>query len=279
MEGFALMGVAGSSNGINITSTGTNVTVRNGSISGWGIAGVNSARQGVLLEQLHASGNTAYGLETASGSTVRDCTAIRNGDAGIYAAGSTVVLDCVASRNATYGINAQFSTVANCQVDGNTNSGIYAYYSTVEHCQMQNNGQYGIWALHSTERGCLSYNNSSMGILAYWGSVYNCEVQYNGADGIYAEYSTVSDCHLSYNVLSGIYVELPGCQIVGNNSYNDNTSASSSHAGIFVNDAYNRVEANHVVVAGHAGIQVVSGYIGNVIVRNTVCGQSQQLRH
>jgi hypothetical protein len=183
-----------------------------------------------------------------------------------------VVSGCAASRNATYGINAQYSTVANCQADGNTNSGIYANYSTVENCQVQNNGQYGIYASRSTVRGCLSYNNSSMGILAYWGSVFNCEVQYNAASGIYAQYSTVSDCHSINNVMSGIYVANAGCQIIGNTSYNDNSSVNASHAGIYVNDSYNRIEANHVVAAGHAGIQVVGTWLGNIVIRNTVSG-------
>ena len=208
MEGFALTGVPGSLSGIPIGATCTNVTVRNGSISGWGGAGVNSAGQGVLLEQLHASGNTSYGLATASGSIV-DCTTVYN-------------------------------------------------------------GYIGISALNSTVRGCLSVNNSSYGIWACYSSVYNCEVQYNAASGIFAEYATVSDCHVSYNVMSGIYAELPGCQIIGNASYSDNTSASTSHAGIFVDDASNRIEANHVVGSGHAGIQVAGTYSGNVVIRNTV---------
>jgi Right handed beta helix region len=271
MEGFALTGVSGSSSGIYIGSTCTNVTVRNGSISGWGVCGVYSSGQGVLLEQLHASGNTSFGLDTASGSTVRDCTAVRNGDFGIYASGS-VVSGCAASRNAIYGINAAYSTVANCQADGNTNTGIHAYYCTVENCQVQNSGYYGIWAERSTVRGCLSYNNSANGILAYWSSVFNCEVQYNAAQGIFAQYATVSDCRSINNVLSGIYVNNAGCQIIGNTSYNDNSSGNASHAGIYVNDSYNRIEANHVVAAGHAGILVADNWVGNVVIRNTVSG-------
>ena len=272
MEGFALTGVPGSYSGIFIYATCTNVTVRNGSINGWGQSGVYSFGPGVLLEHLNASANAGYGLSTASGSTVRDCTSVGNGNSGIYTASGTVVSGCVASRNATYGIYASDSTVANCQTDGNTAAGIYAYYSTVENCQVQTNGQYGIWVQHGTLRGCLSCNNSMSGILAYWSSVFNCEAQYNAASGIYAEYSTVSDCHSINNTQSGIYVNNPGCQIIGNASYNDNSSANANHAGIYVNDANNRIEANHVVAASHAGIQVASTYSGNVVIRNTVCG-------
>ena len=271
MDGFALTGVSGSSSGISISSTCTNVTVRNGSINGWGVCGVNATGQGVLLEQLHVAGNTSYGLDTGGGSTVRDCTSVRNGDFGIYASYS-VVSGCAASRNVNYGINALYSTVANCQADGNTSTGIHAYYCTVENCQVQSNGYYGIWAEHSTVRGCLCYTNSANGILAYWSSVFNCDVQYSGAQGIYAEYATVKDCHLSFNGMSGIAVEMPGCQIVGNNSYNDNMTASASHAGIYVDGNNNRIEGNHVVGSGHAGIQVVGTYSGNVVIHNTVSG-------
>jgi len=271
MAGFALTGVSGSSYGIYIPSTCTNIIVRNGSISGWGVSGVYSTGQGVLLEQLHASGNTSYGLGTSSGSTVRDCTSVLNGSFGIYASDS-VVTGCAASGNVNYGINAIYSTVANCQADGNTSTGIHAYYSTVANCQVRSNGYYGVWAEHSTVRGCLCYTNGACGILSYWSSLLNCEVQYNAAQGIYAEYTTVSDCHLGFNGMSGIDVEYPGCQITGNTSYNDNTSANASHAGIYVNANNNRIEGNHVVGSGHAGIQVAGASSGNVVIRNTVSG-------
>jgi len=82
---------------------------------------------------------------------------------------------------------------------------------------------------------------------------------------------TVSGCTLAYNVQSGIYVYWPGCQIIGNTCYNNNTSLSTSHAGIYIDDANNRVDGNHVTASGYAGI-AVAGYSGNVIIRNTVCG-------
>ena len=271
LNGFALSGVSGSLNGISIPTACTNITVRNGSICGWGSSGVYATGQGVLLEQLHASGNTSYGLGTTSGSTVRHCTSVRNGSFGINAS-SSVVSACAASQNVNYGINALYSTVADCQAEGNTSTGVHAYYSTVVNCQVQSNAFYGVWAEHSTVRGCLCYTNGANGILSYYSSLFNCDVQYSGAQGIYAEYSTVSDCHLSFNGASGIDVEYPGCQIVGNNSYSDNTSASASHAGINVAANNNRIENNHVVGSGHAGIQVTSTYSGNVVIRNTVSG-------
>ena len=197
MEGFALTGVSGSSSGISIGATCTNVTVRNGSLNGWGVCGVYATGQGVLLEQLHAAGNTSYGLDTGGGSTVRDCTSVRNGDSGIYASDS-VVSGCAASRNVNYGINAFYSTVADCQADGNTSTGIHAYYCTVVNCQVQSNAYYGVWAEHSTVRGCLCYTNGASGILSYWSSVFNCDVQYSGGQGIYAEYATVKDCQVTH---------------------------------------------------------------------------------
>jgi parallel beta-helix repeat protein len=111
------------------------------------------------------------------------------------------------------------------------------------------------------------------GFYASRSMVRDCQASYNTLVGIYAIYgSTVSGCTLANNVQSGIYVYLPNCQIIQNNCYGNNSSANTSHAGIYIDDGNNRVDENHVTGSSYAGIAVQSGYNGNVIIRNTVTG-------
>ena len=107
LNGFTLQGVPSSQAGIYLSGTSTNVTVRNGAISGWGGHGVyfgdyGNASQNLVLEHLTVSAN---------------------GD-GIYGA------NCI---------------VQNCQSSDNSNFGIYVAPGTVSHCLVQNNNGCGIY--------------------------------------------------------------------------------------------------------------------------------------
>ena len=234
LNGFALSGVSGSSAGVYISGAYTNITVRNGSISGWGTFGVDGygTAMNVVLERLNVSGITAgHGIVVYNG----------------------VVSDCMACKNGGCGIDADHSTVRDCHADYNASHGILAVNSTVRECHAGNNTGHGIYAENSTVR--------------------ECHADYNGQYGVYALWSTVSGCYVSYNGLSGVYVDAPYCQIIGNNCFLNNINSNSTiQAGIYINDRNNRVEDNHVNYNGNAGISVNSGYSGNVIIKNTVSG-------
>jgi parallel beta-helix repeat protein len=234
LNGFVLQGVAGSWDGVHV-GTYTNITVRNGTITGWGYDGVdadNGSLLNVVFERLTVSANGSYGIDTAAGSVVRDCCSVSNHLDGIYCDGG-LVSGCV-SRN-------------------NGGSGIYVYYCIVRDCQVENNSSSGIYAQFSTVRDCLMYGNSR---------------------GVYAQQSTVSDCYVENSQKSGIYIYLRDCQITGNNCFNNNTGASTNEAGIYIDDNDNRVEDNHVTGSGYAGIMVGTDgtYSKNVIIKNTVTG-------
>ena len=237
LNGFVLQGVSGSLDGVRVSGTYTNITVRNGTITGWGWDGVdadNGTTLNVVFERLTVSANGSWGIDTAAGSVVRDCCSVSNHLDGIWCAGG-LVSGCV-SRN-------------------NGGNGIYVHDSTVRDCQMENNSSSGIFAEYCTVRGCHMDGNSR---------------------GVYAEYSTVSDCYVGNSQKSGIYIYIGDCQITGNNCFNNNTGASTNEAGIYIDDNENRVEDNHVTYSGYAGIMVsteVGGpYSKNVIIKNTVTG-------
>jgi parallel beta-helix repeat protein len=228
----------------------TNVTVRNGTISGWANNGVyGTAVNNLLCERLTISAVANYGICCGGGGTVHDCL-VQNGAIGIYMTNGTVS-GCTVKFISSVGISTWSSTVSGCTVQSSSNQGISAYNSAVSGC---------------TVCGCF-YD-----IYAVHGAVSGCTVS-GGSNGIEAEYSSVTGCLVQGCGYSGIYVDAPGCQIIGNNCNGNNTSASTYDAGILINDNNNRIENNHVTGSGYAGIRLYGGsYTGNIIIRNTVSG-------
>ena len=243
LNGFVLRGASGSLDGVRVSGTYTNITVYNGTITGWGSCGVDAFTYGdprnLVLERLIVSANSSYGIITRPGSKVRDCCAIGNiVNDGIYCNGG-LISGCMSRDNGGLGIFANNCAVRDCQVESNHTDGIWAYYSTVRDCNVYNNG--------------------------------HC--------GIFAAYSTVSGCYVLDSGWSGIIVEWPDCQIIGNNCISNNITGSSTQAGIYIYDSNNRVEDNHVVYSGYAGIQVNNSgsYSNNIIVKNTVIGTNNYI--
>jgi parallel beta-helix repeat protein len=192
LNGFALLGTGtGGAYGVYVSGSRTNIIVRNGNISGWGVGIYGFPNYNMLCERL---------------------------------------------------------TVSSCSIDGILVSGS----GIIANCTIQSCGAIGIYAVSSTVSGC---------------TVQSC-----GTSGIYALSSTVSGCLVIGGAGSGIYVSGPGCVIVGNTCTGDNSSASSSGAGIYITDSNNRIEGNHVTASGYAGIQVSSFTSNNFVIRNTVTG-------
>ena len=219
LNGFALTGGGGSGIGIHFSPSPavneTNVTVRNGSLSGWGYGvAASTGSHNFVLEHLAVSDCANYGI----GSPV----------------GPIFVRDCISDYNGT--------------------DGIYAYNSQITDCDASNNGNIGICGINCTVRNCSVVNNGNYGVLISPG--------------------TVSDCVVQSNYLSGIFIDAPGSEVIGNTCIGNNSSASTNDAGIYVRDANNSIENNHVKGSGYAGISVysLSNYTNNIIVKNTVIG-------
>jgi hypothetical protein len=95
LNGFDLLGVAGSWDGVHVTlGTLTNIAVVNGSIRSWGGDGVDLGTNGALncrVADLLASGNTGSGITTNNGSTITNCSAYQNTGTGISSGTSCTV--------------------------------------------------------------------------------------------------------------------------------------------------------------------------------------------
>ena len=258
LNSFAVQGVASTLVGIYLPNAVTNIIVRNGIVSGWGAAGLFTASASIfnmVVERINASGNGTIGIRIFGAGVVRDCTSHGNGTVGIFAGGG-LVTGCTAQNNVSDGIYAQSSGIIinSCTSQGNLGSGIYAIGSaTVINCLVQNNSTHGIFLIGG-------------------GTVSGCTAQNCGGTGIYVRPGIVSDCFTQGNTNSGIYVDGPGSAVIGNTCTGNNPGNLTTAAGIFINDARNRIEDNHVSANGYAGIQVrsFSGYTNNLIIKNSV---------
>ena len=122
LNGFALTGNA-SGKAIYDTNTASNITIKNGSISGWG-NGVFALGNNILLDQLVVSGCT-FGIDCNNTALVRDCISSFNTGNGILVFSGGQVMNCEASNNGGYGIQMIGGIVRDCRVANNVSSGIY----------------------------------------------------------------------------------------------------------------------------------------------------------
>jgi hypothetical protein len=152
LNGFTLAATSGALWGVYAPNTLTNVTVRNGTVTGWAIGGeVDSSTS--TVEDVTADSNV-YGITVGSGSTVRRVDAEANSLVGIRILDTTslfrggVIEDSVASKNGGDGIDVDANnvTVRNCSIERNTADGIYVNTAAdlIEDNSIIGNSAYGV---------------------------------------------------------------------------------------------------------------------------------------
>ena len=88
LNGFALIGVPSSGNGIAVSSPVQNLFIGNGTVHGWGGHGIDAGSAAVgHFERLLLSSNAADGLIVGSRSMAHDCMASGNSSNGIHLVG------------------------------------------------------------------------------------------------------------------------------------------------------------------------------------------------
>jgi len=277
LNGFDLLGAAGSLDGVSATLAGlTNIAVVNGSVRNWGGDGIDLSTVSAVncrLSDVLASGNAGMGIRVSSGCTLTSCSARSNGGSGINTTDTCALATCSASYNTGNGINSGSAcAISNCTAIGNALGGIRAGTG----CSVLNgvaylNGGVGLSAsIGSTVSNCSAYQNTGNGISTSTGcSVSNCSAYLNTLSGISSsDACTIADCTSEFNTLVGI-VCASSCLI------RDNTCASNGNggdgAGINAQGADNRIEGNNCTGADR-GIDVDSP--GNVVIRNTCSGNT-----
>lgn len=124
LNGFALLGVAGSLDGIATEGLRSGLIVRNGTVSGWGSDGVNLTTGGIasdsIVEGVIASDNGEIGILVNARALVRGCLVRANGEDGLSAATTCLVIECAARANGGDGISgASQSMITHCSSTAN----------------------------------------------------------------------------------------------------------------------------------------------------------------
>jgi parallel beta-helix repeat protein len=270
LAGFAVLGVGGSLNGILINNH-IHIAIRNGSISGWGSAGLEGTAGSLArIDDLRADVNVGNGIVINSGSQVNNCIAFQNGGVGIAVSNNVLVTGCVTSFNGGHGfLLGTACTIKSCLAFANTGSGIApsgVNYLTVIDCNANANTGGGIGALarafitSSTAEG-----NGVVGIsVGASSTVSNCHASGNTGDGISASIgSAVTGCTASANTGDGIQVD--NLSRVEGNTCQGNGAGTADGAGVHVTGRANRIDGN-TVLSNDRGIDVDGG--GNLVVRN-----------
>ena len=154
LNGFSLISVPGAYNGIYITNTCANITVRNGTIYGWGLInitgvddnGVECHANNTRFENLIVSSNYNAGIyNTGNGAVIKDCLFSGNGVAGLEEIGSGSL---IADNNFVTNIVANLGG-SSLAIDGSNNR--------IEDNHITSSGQvgHGIYVFPST-----SYTNN-----------------------------------------------------------------------------------------------------------------------
>lgn len=220
LMGFALIGGPGTIDGVNVPTSVTNVTIRNGSVTRWGGMGVDA--------------------DTAYNSQVIDIRSAHNGTRGIYLAGGGIISSCTAQGNGTEGIRGQNSTtISGCSSTANNDGIFVGTGSTVSGCSVSANRNDGIVAgTGSTISGNSSTANTGDGISV--GS--DCAVLNNTCDGNGA----------GAGVGAGIHLTGANNRVEGNSSIGADRGLDIDVAGNFVaNNTVVRNTANYDIVVGN----------------------------
>jgi len=251
LMGFDLVGIPGMGafDGVSATvGSLTNITIRNGSVRGWGDEGVdlgtNVADNPAVID-VRASGNTGTGITIGNGGTITGCTAFDNTGNGISAGFGSTITGCSASFNIANGISTSAGcTITGCTAVGNTGTGI----SSGSAC---------------TITGCTAYANTLDGIRVSSGCLVlanTCQSNGLGGDGA-GIHAIGSNNRIEGNNCGsadrGIDVDVAGNIIIRNtcsgNTFNWSIAIGNSFGPIVVAGTNAAVVNTNGAVAGNLG--------------------------
>jgi hypothetical protein len=256
LRGFQVTGVPGSFDGVRFTDGNNRLTLRNGTITGWGGDGVNEfAGEGIaeegIYEDLHLAANGGSGMSLGDKCTVRACRFSDNSNYGLYADGRATISRCTAGNNGYSGIYFGSGSVLDSVSADNGGSGFESFGEPV------------------LMKDCVAFGNLDSGFLTGGGAqIADCIARDNASKGIDAGYfSSVTRCTVKNNPW-GIYAG-GSCHIIGN-------FCEGNGDGIYTYEGRNEIDGNHVLNGG-IGINVDASFASstnNLVIRNNVGGNT-----
>lgn len=202
LNGFALIGVPGSSSGVYAQTAVKDLHVRNGTVQSWGGAGVHAGlAQTCVIDEIRAESNVEWGICVGNGEpglgggVIRNCVTRDNED-GILGYRVTVT-SCTATSNRRHGIDVVRGVVTDCTASHNGNIGIWGTYGTsINMCAATKNGDTGINAWYgSSVSQSTAYENTGYGISGNDSLIRGCTAVDNGTGNIISTVCTVMDNH------------------------------------------------------------------------------------
>ncbi len=299
LNGFELIGVPGSSEGIVIGGGQTNVTIRNGTIRNWGgrgIDGVGNAR--VRVENVRVLNCGGNGIVVDVDGEVRNCVASGNVGNGIKGLDNCLVRECqvlATTGSPGNGISVGAAcSVTDCISRGNLGVGFFVGdASTISRSVAYANFSGIITGDGCTVAGCTSMNSGAgLGIGLSSGCIAtDCASRNNGSDGFYcADGCAIRNCALTGNAgigfhsLGSVHLEGstamgnagPGIQISGGINMGEGlvincVANRNTGNGIIANRGGNRLEGNLVRANQQPGI-VAGG--SDIVVHNVSRGNT-----
>jgi parallel beta-helix repeat protein len=255
LNGFDVAGVTGSLNGVSSSGTLSGVTVKNGTVRGWGASGVAlPSVTGVIVRDVIALSNAGSGIVCGASASVSGCVVRQNIAGGILCGERAVVTNCVSTLNGGTGIQVgNASVVSGCSADDNGGEGISVSFLS-----------------HAS--GNTSSRNTRAGILASSSCiVVDNTVSENDLHGI----EVASNCLVRGNVLSlndgaGVSARFGQNRIEGN-------QAITCGTGFQVSGVRNLIIGNSATLSTVRNYDIASGNRYGPIIDLTASGAAPAL--
>jgi parallel beta-helix repeat protein len=219
LMGFRILGSGASLDGIVVSGSQSNVTIRNGSVRTFGGDGIDvGLAANARLIDVTARNCDGVGVVAGAASVLTRVMVDSNLAGGIHALSSSVLDSCCANDNAVFGFQVNSgSTVARCSAGANAGDGFLLELG----CRITDCSAFG------NQRGIVTLNGCS---------VTGCTARGSSGDGI----TVASSC------------------LVKDNACSSNGTGAGGGAGILATGSDNRIEGNNCVLADR-GIDVNSG--------------------
>jgi parallel beta-helix repeat protein len=303
LNGFAVIGVAGSDSGIGLNAgTWSNIEVRHGVVANWGLDGVvlgpvaggGGVAVNSRVDELRVSGMNIQGPNTGVGIVINSATTVMHSSVSsntcgidVWGDGNTVEDNTVSQQTADNlcDINIHGSAVG-IVVDGHDNAithntvsyshegievGLGGGRNRIDGNVVNDSTITGIEVGSQDEVTSNSVTHNGVGITAGAGSrVTGNNVSNNTGDGIdVGAGSTIEGNTVSANSNEGIHVSGSGNNIVDNTVSGNNTATGSLAAINVLSGANrNRIDSNYIDANGASHAVEVDG-TSNTITRNT----------
>lgn len=277
MRGHAIMGLAGSANGIDCSmAPNGDIAISNGAIravQGIGISAQNTSAT-ITLSDLAIIGVGDSGVDTNGAGIIATRVAIDGaGDAGFNLSGTPLVLlrDCLAVRCNGTGFELGTATLENCAASQNR-TGIALRGGVARGCTASGNTDDGFFVSRAAGVDCSATTNGARGFQVSEARLTGCTATFNQSHGFeLSDNATIESSKAIRNTGSGIRVTGDACRVVGNHSSLHTMGASAGGVGIRVEGQGCHVQGN-TANGNVVGIQATNS--DNAIFSNAAADNS-----